>query len=451
MLGRKKVPSESQIGDLFYYISVGDDASKIKKFLEKFPDSINEEFDRGYGEYTPLLPCLAAYGRDNMMRELISKGADLEAKDKKGRTAVQAAAFYGNKSTVDLLRDYGAFVDEQKVATLLEDFRIEQEQRKRENERRFALGTTLAELEMIKAAAEREIAKVKAELYPPEATPEKVAEKAPAATKKRKTPTVDYTPKSEDSFVLPHAQAGIKNQFNTLGNKAEPVEVKAISVLNTTRDVKQEDLVDFRSALIALATPGISEHNLHALHSAMSAGFDTLPDDIKESVDVYQRKAFDILKGKSDSGFSFQVLQVAGADGSPCALYILEDRMENTLLVVGSEPITKKLKEEIERDGITYLVNSDPGAREQINTFVTHAVRERQANGMIQKGASAEITENLIVAFGYLNRFPEEFLIRQDGDAVIKERTSLGDILTRAPAPDHYTSLVKKKGQGPVI
>jgi ankyrin repeat protein len=50
----------------------------------------------------------AERGNNKMVELLISKGADINAKDEEGRTALMSAAFYGRKETVNLLISNGA-------------------------------------------------------------------------------------------------------------------------------------------------------------------------------------------------------------------------------------------------------------------------------------------------------------------------------------------------------
>ena len=53
----------------------------------------------------------AFYGRKEIVELLLSKGADVNAKDSKGETALMVAAFYGRKETVELLLSKGADVN----------------------------------------------------------------------------------------------------------------------------------------------------------------------------------------------------------------------------------------------------------------------------------------------------------------------------------------------------
>ena len=81
---------------------------KVKSMLEKDPALVNEREGR-YGEF-PLHQ--AAYiGSTDMVLFLLSKGADVNAKNKIGSTALMYAALKGNTETVKVLLEQGANVN----------------------------------------------------------------------------------------------------------------------------------------------------------------------------------------------------------------------------------------------------------------------------------------------------------------------------------------------------
>ncbi len=63
--------------------------------------------DKGEGMFTSLM-CAAQGGHAEIARLLLQRGANINARDNRGLTALQIAKRWGNKETVAMLKEYGA-------------------------------------------------------------------------------------------------------------------------------------------------------------------------------------------------------------------------------------------------------------------------------------------------------------------------------------------------------
>lgn len=86
--------------------STNDDPAVVQQLLEK---GANIEAKNQFGE-TALMHA-AKHGHANVVKLLLDKGSNIEAKDKTGGTALMTAAAWGRANVVKLLLDKGANVD----------------------------------------------------------------------------------------------------------------------------------------------------------------------------------------------------------------------------------------------------------------------------------------------------------------------------------------------------
>jgi ankyrin repeat protein len=80
--------------------------AKVKAWLKDSPDLVSS---KNTGSETPLH--LAAQSNENMVKLLLSKGAEVDAKDDDGMTPLHMAAWKGEKAVVALLLSHGAEVN----------------------------------------------------------------------------------------------------------------------------------------------------------------------------------------------------------------------------------------------------------------------------------------------------------------------------------------------------
>ncbi|XP_066991004.1 myotrophin [Anabrus simplex] len=90
------------MSELVWGIKIGD-LDQVKDIVEKKEIDVNKEIDG-----RPPIHYAADYGQEDVITYLISKGADVNAKDKHGISALLAAIWEGHTSCVKLLLDQGA-------------------------------------------------------------------------------------------------------------------------------------------------------------------------------------------------------------------------------------------------------------------------------------------------------------------------------------------------------
>lgn len=78
---------------------LSDDSFKIRELVTQGKVNVN---DRGFFNFPPLLRA-AVYGKSEAMKALIDVGADKNAKDEQGRTALELARKYNHPEIVEIL------------------------------------------------------------------------------------------------------------------------------------------------------------------------------------------------------------------------------------------------------------------------------------------------------------------------------------------------------------
>ena len=94
----------------FIEAALNDDISTATKLLDKGVD-IETKVSWGHPRMTTALHLVSGLGQQTTVQFLLSRGADVHAKDEYGRTAVHNAARWGLGSTVDLLLEHGAEIE----------------------------------------------------------------------------------------------------------------------------------------------------------------------------------------------------------------------------------------------------------------------------------------------------------------------------------------------------
>lgn len=82
------------------------DLEQVKDIVERKEIDVNKEIDG-----RPPIHYAADYGQRDVIKYLISKGADVNAKDKHGISALLAAVWEGHTDCVKLLLEQGASKD----------------------------------------------------------------------------------------------------------------------------------------------------------------------------------------------------------------------------------------------------------------------------------------------------------------------------------------------------
>jgi ankyrin repeat protein len=76
-----------------------DNSSRIRELVDQGEVNVN---DRGFFSYPPLLRAVV-YGKSEALKALIEVGADRNARDSQGRTALQLARKYNHPKIIEIL------------------------------------------------------------------------------------------------------------------------------------------------------------------------------------------------------------------------------------------------------------------------------------------------------------------------------------------------------------
>lgn len=78
---------------------LSDDSYRIRELVTQGNVNVN---DKGFFNFPPLLRA-AVYGKSEALKALIDVGADKNAKDERGRTALELAKKYNHSEIVEIL------------------------------------------------------------------------------------------------------------------------------------------------------------------------------------------------------------------------------------------------------------------------------------------------------------------------------------------------------------
>jgi hypothetical protein len=176
----------------------------------------------------------------------------------------------------------------------------------------------------------------------------------------------EIRPRRPYGFLLPRR---LSQNFNAAG---QLVEVQALP--NYLRDtVKAKDLADFRLVLGGLAQRG----NRDAIFPVEIEQYLAMTDS------EHERRALDIVEGKSPMGFNLTVLAAKSDLDRQVFLYVLEDRLRRKMAVAGPEKIPAGLKKQLERDGVSYAVRKSNECDAVIDDFVADGAQHRCERGFL--------------------------------------------------------------------
>lgn len=215
------------------------------------------------------------------------------------------------------------------------------------------------------------------------------------------------------------------------------------------------DLVDFRSILASLIAPQYGEKNRERV---WPVGFTQAQDEPPDPNDAENMEAYNIGEGKGKWGFNMTILTGANENREPVYMWIIEDKTHldktNTdwhkYLVVGPEAIPSGLQAALAKNGITYLVKSDPATVGQVNEFLTEGARVRGEDAQMRVTDTREVIESLVKAFSIQCEMANTMQGDDPDEQVIPEEATLGAMIHEAvAAPAVFTSIVKPKVKTP--
>lgn len=202
-------------------------------------------------------------------------------------------------------------------------------------------------------------------------------------------------------------------------------------------------LVDFRTALAALAMPGYAEKNRE--HIWPVELLESIPDDAKpDENDI--RDIYDPLRGKSAYGFDICILGAAGKkDDDMSFLYVLEDKERDEMIIAGPEAIDPELSAVLGKSGITYVVKDDDTTASKINEFMKKGNIVRFESGKIKEEEDVfKEHQGLLLAFSAICRLGPDNAA-SEGEDEIPQGMNIGEFIHQAKAtPNVFTSVVKR-------
>lgn len=212
---------------------------------------------------------------------------------------------------------------------------------------------------------------------------------------------------------------------------------------------KEYQLVDFRTALAALAVPEYAKDNrAHIWPVDLN---DYLPDEIKKEAaqDKSQAEAMNTVMGKSTIGFDLVVLAATNAKKEAVYLFVIEDKRRNKMMVVGPEAISAPLQTELVKNGVQYVVKNDEASVSAINEFLAEGAKHRGNMGQLVQGNTQNVIEGLIKAFSALCELTDTEAGTSPDQMTVNKGATLGKVMKESKSkPAVFTSIVTAKAAG---
>jgi hypothetical protein len=215
-----------------------------------------------------------------------------------------------------------------------------------------------------------------------------------AAAKIAKPEPVQATPaaspqilaaKDRFGFLMPNSLTGNFNSANNI------IEVHAYPNY-LDKNVRSKDLADFRSVLAALASAPARQTNRNAIFPVDLENH--IVSDQRPKTET-ERRALDVVEGKSAVGFNVVVLRARTEDNKPVNLYVIEDLERQAMIVAGPGKISSNLKEKLAKGGVSYVVKSEPESVTAINEFLAQGAKDRGNKGKLMMGSVVSVIEQI--------------------------------------------------------
>ncbi|MEZ0223625.1 MAG: hypothetical protein ACAH83_03660 [Alphaproteobacteria bacterium] len=242
-------------------------------------------------------------------------------------------------------------------------------------------------------------------------------------------------------FVVPNEDLSLVTKDPILMGQALPNYM-----LDDPMKSPQYNLVDFRTALAALAVPEYAKENRSHIWPVELDDF--LPDEVKKEAaqDKTQAEALNAIKGKSGIGFDLMVVSAVNGKKEQVFLYVIEDKLQNKVMVVGPEEISKPLQSELAKNGVQYVVKSDEGSVTTVNEFLADGAKYRGTIGKLIQGNTQNVIEGLIKAFSALCELADVEAGASPDQMTVNKGSTLGLVIHRSKSrPVVFTSIVTPK------
>jgi hypothetical protein len=243
------------------------------------------------------------------------------------------------------------------------------------------------------------------------------------------------------SFIVPNEDLATVTKDPILMGQALPNYLLEDPMKN-----KEFNLVDFRTALAALAVPEYSKDNRSHIWPVELDDF--LPDEVKKEVaqDKTQAEAMNTLKGKSAIGFDLIVVSALNSKKEQIFMYVIEDKLQEKVMVVGPEAISKALESQLSKNGLQYVVKGDEGSVTTVNEFLADGAKHRGHVGKLVQGNTQSVIEGLIKAFSALCELADVEAGATPDQMTVNKGSTLGLVIHRSKSrPVVFTSIVTPK------
>lgn len=199
-------------------------------------------------------------------------------------------------------------------------------------------------------------------------------------------------------------------------------------------------LVDFREALMAIASPALSAGNIEGVKHDK----EQLAEDFRNAGLDVDSFYYQLVSGDHKLGFELGILVAQDPETQgECYLYTVKDKIRDKCLVVGPSEIPSVLQSTIANGNVEYVSRQDPGCHKAVCTFLDVGVRDRVVRKALSGVNPDTVSDELRVTFTTISRFPDEFLtVSEDGGNAdeatkeLKKHVTFGDLLektTQAP------------------
>lgn len=137
-----------------------------------------------------------------------------------------------------------------------------------------------------------------------------------------------------------------------------------------------QELVNSERFLVSLAIPGVKKNNIEATFSEHNFQMSLTEEDV----------SYAMLNNTAETGLAVNMLatKTTGPDGQEQDeyLYVVHDRFgnrgEGSTLITGTAEISPRLKDALEKNGVTYVNRNDADAKEKINAALDELTADKR-------------------------------------------------------------------------
>lgn len=251
--------------------------------------------------------------------------------------------------------------------------------------------------------------------------------------------------------------------------------------LEEAMSVPTEELVNTERFLVSLAIPSVKKNNIEATFSENNFSMLLSEEDV----------AYSLLNNTAENGLATNLLATKSVDKdgkeSDEYLYVVHDRFANRgqgrTLVTGTTEVSPRLKEALEKNGVTYVNRNDANAKEAINEALDTITEGKRIPPACEMCLDHLLTSSLTYRNNYISKdgaqkplyeLPHQDLLYNDNPEALTDEirgkhrenltsllanegkylekstgTKVPFLLTNAPDIDHLKHTLRHLTQGP--